>query len=185
MRDTLRLFASLYPNPLPRELLIDLCALGEFIDRDSRKLSGGQRQRLLLALALLGDPELLFLDEPTTGLDPQARHHFWQRIEAIKAQGKTVVLTTHYMDEAQQLCDLIAIVDHGRRLPCWRNTSTACWCALGGTRPWLGSAIPCVRSAIRWSSVAPTWRPCCQPCWILVCRSPACRCAPPIWRISS
>lgn len=116
VRDTLRLFASLYPNPLPRELLIDLCALGEFIDRDSRKLSGGQRQRLLLALALLGDPELLFLDEPTTGLDPQARHHFWQRIEAIKAQGKTVVLTTHYMDEAQQLCDLIAIVDHGHLL---------------------------------------------------------------------
>ncbi|WP_439824111.1 ABC transporter ATP-binding protein [Aeromonas caviae] len=116
VRDTLRLFASLYPNPLPRELLIDLCALGEFIDRDSRKLSGGQRQRLLLALALLGDPELLFLDEPTTGLDPQVRHHFWQRIEAIKAQGKTVVLTTHYMDEAQQLCDLIAIVDHGHLL---------------------------------------------------------------------
>ena len=116
VRDTLRLFASLYPNPLPRELLIELCALGEFIDRDSRKLSGGQRQRLLLALALLGDPELLFLDEPTTGLDPQARHHFWQRIEAIKAQGKTVVLTTHYMDEAQQLCDRIAIVDHGHLL---------------------------------------------------------------------
>lgn len=70
----------------------------------------------MLALALLGGPELLFLDEPTTGLDPQARHHFWQRIEAIKAQGKTVVLTTHYMDEAQQLCDRIAIVDHGHLL---------------------------------------------------------------------
>ena len=102
------------PGPLPQAQLIELCALGEFIDRDSRKLSGGQRQRLLLAL--LGDPELLFLDEPTTGLDPQARHHFWQRIEAIKAQGKTVVLTTHYMDEAQQLCDQIAIVDHGHLL---------------------------------------------------------------------
>ena len=76
----------------------------------SRKLMPKQ------ALALLGDPDLPFLDEPTTGLDPQARHHFWQRIEAIKAQGKTVVLTTHYMDEAQQLCDRIAIVDHGHLL---------------------------------------------------------------------
>ena len=79
-------------------------------------MAGTRRAGSLLALALLGDPELLFLDEPTTGLDPQARHHFWQRIEAIKAQGKTVVLTTHYMDEAQQLCDLIAIVDHGHLL---------------------------------------------------------------------
>jgi ABC-2 type transport system ATP-binding protein len=90
--------------------------LGRVHRQGQSQALGGQRQRLLLALALLGDPELLFLDEPTTGLDPQARHHFWQRIEAIKAQGKTVVLTTHYMDEAQQLCDLIAIVDHGHLL---------------------------------------------------------------------
>ncbi|MGE6106596.1 ABC transporter ATP-binding protein [Aeromonas sobria] len=116
VRDTLRLFSRLYPRPLPLELLIHLCALEDFVDRDSRRLSGGQRQRLLLALALLGDPELLFLDEPTTGLDPQARHHFWDRVKAIKAQGKTIVLTTHYMDEAQQLCDRIAIVDHGHLL---------------------------------------------------------------------
>ena len=116
VRDTLRLFSRLYPKPLPLELLINLCALEDFVDRDSRRLSGGQRQRLLLALALLGDPELLFLDEPTTGLDPQARHHFWDRVKAVKAQGKSIVLTTHYMDEAQQLCDRIAIVDRGRLL---------------------------------------------------------------------
>jgi ABC-2 type transport system ATP-binding protein len=116
VRDTLRLFSRLYPKPLPLALLINLCALEDFVDRDSRRLSGGQRQRLLLALALLGDPELLFLDEPTTGLDPQARHHFWDRVKAIKAQGKSIVLTTHYMDEAQQLCDHIAIVDRGHLL---------------------------------------------------------------------
>ena len=94
--------------------VIARCALGDVLDRDNRKLSGGQRQRLLLAIALINDPDLVFLDEPTTGLDPQARRNFWGLIRDIRAQGKTIVLTTHYMEEAYELCDTIAIMDHGR-----------------------------------------------------------------------
>ncbi|WP_108126061.1 ABC transporter ATP-binding protein [Saccharospirillum mangrovi] len=114
VRETLQLFAAFYPRALPLDDAIELCALGDFVDRDTRRLSGGQRQRLLLALALINDPDLVFLDEPTTGLDPQSRRHFWSLVQAIKARGKTVVLTTHYMDEAQVLCDQIAIMDGGR-----------------------------------------------------------------------
>jgi ABC-2 type transport system ATP-binding protein len=114
VRENLRFFAALYPRPRAIDDLVKLCRLEEFLDRDSKKLSGGQRQRLLLAIALVNDPELLFLDEPTTGLDPQARRNFWDLVNGIKADGKTVVLTTHYMEEAQQLCDEIVIVDHGR-----------------------------------------------------------------------
>lgn len=114
VHDTLKLFASLYPQPLPLEKLIDTCDLGEFVDQVSTRLSGGQRQRLLLALALINDPKILFLDEPTTGLDPQSRRRFWSLIERVKAQGKTILLTTHYMDEAQQLCDELIIIDHGK-----------------------------------------------------------------------
>jgi ABC-2 type transport system ATP-binding protein len=113
-RENLRMFGYFYPRTLPIAELAETCALGEFIDRDTRKLSGGQRQRLLLAIALVNDPELLFLDEPTTGLDPQARRNFWELIHRIKARGKTVLLTTHYMEEAYHLCDEIAIMDHGR-----------------------------------------------------------------------
>ena len=113
-RENLQMFASFYPRNLPLDELVEACALGEFLDRDTRKLSGGQRQRLLLAIALVNDPELLFLDEPTTGLDPQARRNFWELIHRIKARGKTILLTTHYMEEAYHLCDEIAIMDHGR-----------------------------------------------------------------------
>lgn len=114
VKETLNLFASFYEHTLPIEELVKLCDLVEFLDRDNRLLSGGQRQRLLLALALINDPEIVFLDEPTTGLDPQARRNFWQLIKNIKAKNKTVILTTHYMDEAEQLCDDIVIMDHGR-----------------------------------------------------------------------
>ncbi len=113
-RENLWMFGSFYRHTLPLPELIEACALGEFLDRDTRKLSGGQRQRLLLAIALVNDPPLLFLDEPTTGLDPQARRNFWELIHRIKARGKTILLTTHYMEEAYHLCDEIAIMDHGR-----------------------------------------------------------------------
>lgn len=113
VKETLALFASFYPNPASITELLGICALNECKDKDTRTLSGGQRQRLLLALALVNQPDLLFLDEPTTGLDPQARRNFWDLIERVKSQHKSIVLTTHYMDEAQTLCDDIAIMDHG------------------------------------------------------------------------
>lgn len=114
VRDTLRLFTAFYDRPMAEQALIRLCALADFADRDTRALSGGQRQRLLLALALVNDPKIVFLDEPTTGLDPQARQHFWSLVEAIKGQGKTILLTTHYMEEAETLCDRVVIMDQGR-----------------------------------------------------------------------
>ncbi|MGH8502058.1 MAG: ABC transporter ATP-binding protein [Gammaproteobacteria bacterium] len=114
VRETLEMFAQFYRDSAPLDAVIAQCSLSEFLDRDTRKLSGGQRQRLLLAIALVNDPEIIFLDEPTTGLDPQARRNFWALVEGVKARGKTVVLTTHYMEEAYVLCDEIAIVDHGR-----------------------------------------------------------------------
>jgi ABC-2 type transport system ATP-binding protein len=113
VEETLQLFRSFYTRGLDMDELVRLCTLQEFLHRDARKLSGGQRQRLLLALALVNDPEVLFLDEPTTGLDPQARRNFWELIRLIKARKKTVILTTHYMEEAFLLCDRIAIMDHG------------------------------------------------------------------------
>jgi ABC-2 type transport system ATP-binding protein len=113
VRETLELFRSFYAHGLSVDELTRLCTLQEYLDRDARKLSGGQRQRLLLALALVNDPEVLFLDEPTTGLDPQARRNFWDLIRDIKSRNKTVILTTHYMEEAFLLCDRIAIMDHG------------------------------------------------------------------------
>jgi ABC-2 type transport system ATP-binding protein len=112
--ESLAMFARLYRRRADRDELIRLCNLAEILDRDTRKLSGGQRQRLLLAIALVNDPDLVFLDEPTTGLDPQARRNFWALIETVRARGKTIVLTTHYMEEAERLCDEVAIVDHGR-----------------------------------------------------------------------
>ena len=112
--ETLSLFASFYTHPAPTSEIIQLCHLEDILKKDVKRLSGGQRQRLLLALALVNDPDLIFLDEPTTGLDPQARRNFWRLIEAIKQRGKTIVLTTHYMEEAQVLCDDVAIMDAGK-----------------------------------------------------------------------
>jgi ABC-2 type transport system ATP-binding protein len=114
VRETLALFTRLYPRRRDVDELIRTCALEQVAGRDNRKLSGGQMQRLLLAIALANDPRVLFLDEPTTGLDPQARHNFWDLIRSIKAEGRTVLLTTHYMEEAYELCDVIAIMDRGR-----------------------------------------------------------------------
>ncbi len=114
VNEVLVLFQQFYQKPAPLQQLIEQCELGEFIDRQANKLSGGQKQRLLLALALINDPEIIFLDEPTTGLDPQSRRKFWQLIRSIKARGKTVVLTTHYMDEAELLCDELIIMDYGK-----------------------------------------------------------------------
>ena len=114
VRETLETFASLYSRASDLDPLMDLCHLHPLADRYNDRLSGGQRQRLLLALALVNEPELLFLDEPSTGLDPQARRDLWDVVARIKDQGKTVILTTHYMEEAQHLCDDIAIMDHGR-----------------------------------------------------------------------
>ncbi|MFA6013651.1 MAG: ABC transporter ATP-binding protein [Gallionellaceae bacterium] len=114
VRETLAFFQRLYQNTLRLDEVIELCSLAEILDRDTRKLSGGQRQRVLLALALINDPDLIFLDEPTTGLDPQARRNFWDLVTLVKSRNKTIVLTTHYMEEAYALCDEIAIMDKGR-----------------------------------------------------------------------
>jgi ABC-2 type transport system ATP-binding protein len=114
VRETLELFERLYQKTLPIPEIIELCSLADILERDTRKISGGQRQRMLLALALINDPDLIFLDEPTTGLDPQARRNFWDLVKLVKSRNKTIVLTTHYMEEAYALCDEIAIMDKGR-----------------------------------------------------------------------
>jgi ABC-2 type transport system ATP-binding protein len=114
VRELLKQFQQFYLHSVSIDELIERCALEEFLNRDTRKLSGGQRQRLLFAIALVNDPEILFLDEPTTGLDPQARRNFWALIRDIKARNKTIILTTHYMEEAYALCDEIIIMDHGQ-----------------------------------------------------------------------
>ena len=111
--ETLAMFQRLYNRRGDLGQIIEDCALGDLLDRDNRKLSGGQRQRLLLAVALVNEPRIVFLDEPTTGLDPQARRNFWDLVQRIRERGTTVILTTHYMDEAQILCDEIAIMDAG------------------------------------------------------------------------
>lgn len=114
VRETLETFRNLYRKSTEIDELVKLCRLAEFQDQYNDKISGGQRQRFLLALALLNQPTLLFLDEPSTGLDPQARHNLWELIQQIKCEGKTLILTTHYMEEAQHLCDEIAIMDYGK-----------------------------------------------------------------------
>jgi ABC-2 type transport system ATP-binding protein len=114
--EIVELFASFYAKRLPVSQLIAQLGLEERSVALTKELSGGQRQRLSIALALVNDPELIFLDEPTTGLDPQGRRSLWEHIERLRGEGRTVLLTTHYMEEAEQLCDRVAIIDHGKIL---------------------------------------------------------------------
>ncbi|MCC6197224.1 MAG: ABC transporter ATP-binding protein, partial [Burkholderiales bacterium] len=114
VREALQLFAAFATNPVAPEQLIEQWGLAERRDAAFGDLSGGQKQRLFIALAFVNDPEVVFLDELTQGLDPQARHVTWELIREIRAQGKTVVLVTHFMDEAETLCDRVAIIDRGR-----------------------------------------------------------------------
>jgi ABC-2 type transport system ATP-binding protein len=114
VEETVRLFRSFYPRGPSAEEVIATVQLQDKRTGRVGQLSGGQRQRLALACALVGDPALLFLDEPTTGLDPQSRRQLWELIERFKADGRAILLTTHYMEEAERLCDQVAIVDHGR-----------------------------------------------------------------------
>jgi ABC-2 type transport system ATP-binding protein len=114
VEETIRLFASFYPQPQTVETVLDVVELGEKRRAWYNKLSGGQKQRLAVACALVNRPELLFLDEPTTGLDPQSRRQLWDVIAGFRTAGHTVLLTTHYMEEAERLCDRVAIMDHGR-----------------------------------------------------------------------
>jgi ABC-2 type transport system ATP-binding protein len=114
VRETLTLFRSFYRRGLDPDEAVRRVSLEEKANSQVGKLSGGQKQRLAVACALVGDPDLLFLDEPTTGLDPQSRRQLWDVIRAFRSGGRTVLLTTHYMDEAERLCDRVAVVDHGR-----------------------------------------------------------------------
>jgi ABC-2 type transport system ATP-binding protein len=114
VREMLVQYSRFYPNTADINKLVEQYSLEEFLHQDTRKLSGGQKQRLLLAMALINLPKILFLDEPTTGLDPQSRRNLWEQVRRVKAEGTTILLTTHYMEEAYELCDEIAIMDHGR-----------------------------------------------------------------------
>jgi ABC-2 type transport system ATP-binding protein len=114
VREIMVQFSRFYPDTTSIDELADRYALHDFLNQDTRKLSGGQKQRLLLAMALINKPKILFLDEPTTGLDPQSRRNLWRQVQEVREQGATVLLTTHNMEEAYELCDEIAIMDHGR-----------------------------------------------------------------------
>lgn len=114
--DNLKLFSRFYDDPIPMDELIAKFRLSEFLHRDARRLSGGQRQRLLLAMALVHNPEIVFLDEPTTGLDPRSRRDLWEVVRDLKSEGRTLILTTHYMEEAEILCDELVILSHGKTL---------------------------------------------------------------------
>jgi ABC-2 type transport system ATP-binding protein len=112
--EALDLYSTFYQNPADWKLLISQLGLEEKRDTRFDRLSGGQKQRLFIALALLPNPKLVFLDELTTGLDPQARHAIWDLVKEVRHQGKTIYLTTHFMEEAEKLCDWVAILDHGK-----------------------------------------------------------------------
>lgn len=113
-RELLRLHAGYYPHPRPVAEVIELTGLGEKADARVKTLSGGQRRRLDLALGIIGNPEMLFLDEPTTGFDPSARRRAWELVQRLRSVGATILLTTHYLDEAEHLADRVVVIDHGR-----------------------------------------------------------------------
>jgi ABC-2 type transport system ATP-binding protein len=112
--ETISHYANYYENPRNVDQVIDEVGLREKIDAKARELSGGQRRRLDVALGIIGSPQLLFLDEPTTGFDPEARRSFWELIRTLKAEGKTILLTTHYLDEAQALADRVGVINNGK-----------------------------------------------------------------------
>jgi len=114
VREVMALFASFYPRSASIDKLIKLVDLEDSRKKRCKNLSGGQQQRLSIALALVNNPKVLFLDEPTSGLDPQSRHNIWKMIEYVRSKGKSVFITTHYMEEAQRLCDRVAIIDYGK-----------------------------------------------------------------------
>ncbi|MFO7928865.1 MAG: ABC transporter ATP-binding protein [Candidatus Humimicrobiaceae bacterium] len=114
VKEAIDLFGSYYRKAIPSPKILDLVSLNEKKNAYYISLSGGQKQRVAIALALVNDPEVLFLDEPTTGLDPQARRNVWEIIENLKKKGKTIILTTHYMEEAEKLCDRVGIIDRGK-----------------------------------------------------------------------
>jgi len=114
VKEQVELFRNLFPRALPINEVLAMVGLEEKANTATQALSGGQRQRLAVALALVNDPDLIFLDEPTTGLDPQARRGLWDVIRVLRERGKTVLLTTHYMEEAEVLCDRVAVMDHGQ-----------------------------------------------------------------------
>jgi len=145
--------------------------------------SGGQQQRLLLAIALVNDPAVLFLDEPTTGLDPQARRNFWELMQSIKARRKTIILTTHYMEEAELLCDEVVIMDRGRiiaqgppRRLLHEHFAEVLLELPRQEFPAAARALPLniIEASDRWRSAPTTWKPRCAPCWRRKCPSPTC-----------
>jgi ABC-2 type transport system ATP-binding protein len=114
VREAVKVFGNYYRRSLPTDSILEEVSLTDKNRNPVSSLSGGQKQRLCIALALVNDPEIIFLDEPTTGLDPQARHNVWDIIEQLRDHGKTIMLTTHYMEEAEELCQHVAIIDHGK-----------------------------------------------------------------------
>jgi ABC-2 type transport system ATP-binding protein len=113
VREVVELFRTYYPHPLATDNVVEMAGLGEFQEKLVKNLSGGQRQRVYFALAICGDPEALFLDEPTVGLDTATRRSFWDQVRSFKQRGKSIVLTTHYLDEADALADRVVVIDHG------------------------------------------------------------------------
>jgi len=158
VEENLRMFRSFYLRGRPLDEVLELVGLSDKRASWTERLSGGQKQRLAVACALVSDPELLFLDEPTTGLDPQSRRQLWDVVLGFRSRGRTVLLTTHYMDEAERLCDRVAIVDKGKVIAL--GTPQELIASLGGqqvvefatespTQPDGWSGLPSVRSARR------------------------------------